>query len=63
MEIKVVSQLQKIVINAATNAVSVINTGPQGPPGLGVAPNIDGGSASEIYILELDIDGGGASGT
>lgn len=59
-EIKVISQSQKIVVDSSSNSISIINTGPIGPPGPGVSQNVDGGSASETFLSGYDIDGGNA---
>jgi hypothetical protein len=37
-DINVISRMQKVIVDAASSSVSVINIGPQGPPGLNGVP-------------------------
>ncbi len=45
-----ISQTQKIIVNPATQAVSVVNAGPPGPPGIQGIPGEDGTEALEEHV-------------
>jgi hypothetical protein len=51
-DIKVISRTQKIIVNPATSSVSVINAGPQGPPGKMVTVQ---GSVANAAALPIDL--------
>lgn len=52
--VQMVSQTQKIIMNAATSSVSVINAGPIGPPGTGGSGSVDESEVLSIMDASLN---------
>lgn len=51
-QITAVVKTQKIIVNPATQAVSVVNAGPQGPPGVPGQDGEDGTAAVVAHIAD-----------
>jgi len=53
-DITVVSRTQKIIVDMSTGSVSVINAGPQGPPGFSLPL---GGTTGQVLAKASNADG------
>lgn len=53
-DINVVSKTQKILVDVASSSVSVINAGPQGPPGAVIVPA--GGTTGQVLTKASNAD-------
>lgn len=49
-DIRVQSVTQRLILDPATQSISIVNAGPVGPPGFGG----DGGGGSDIVVLDED---------
>lgn len=50
--IQVLSKTQRIVVDPATKAISIVNAGPPGPPGVDGAPGLPGANAGRRWYGE-----------